>query len=286
MSIHEIRRVVRTACGLAYDYPVSMAASLLQREPFSDLQAYCMFIGYPRSGHSLIGALLDAHPDAVVAHELGVLKYVRAGFSRRQIFFLLMRRSRRFAKSGRHRGGYYYNVPGQWQGDVRTLRIIGDKKAGGATLRWREKPSLLDRLRRTVRVPVKCLHVVRNPYDNITTLYLRGAESGIYRQLDQAIDAYFTLCETVQRIKAVFDAHDMCEFRHEEFIGDPSSILRRVCRFLDISPDPSYIDACTQVVFTNPSRSRDKIEWTATQVDRVRREIDRYPFLAGYTYDD
>ncbi len=36
-------------------------------QELSDLHAFCMFIGYPKSGHSLVGSLLDAHPDMVIA---------------------------------------------------------------------------------------------------------------------------------------------------------------------------------------------------------------------------
>ena len=46
---------------------------------FEKLQAYCMFIGYPRSGHSLVGSLLDAHPNIIIAHELNALQFVVAG---------------------------------------------------------------------------------------------------------------------------------------------------------------------------------------------------------------
>lgn len=49
-------------------------------ELFGDLETYCMFIGYPRSGHSLIGFLLDAHPSMIIAHELHVLKHINAGY--------------------------------------------------------------------------------------------------------------------------------------------------------------------------------------------------------------
>jgi hypothetical protein len=39
-----------------------------------------MFIGYLRSGHSLIASLLDAHPNAIATHELDALKFVGARF--------------------------------------------------------------------------------------------------------------------------------------------------------------------------------------------------------------
>jgi hypothetical protein len=53
---------------------------------FDDVGTYCMFIGCPRSGHTLIGAILDAHPNVVIAHELDALKYIRYGFGRLQLF--------------------------------------------------------------------------------------------------------------------------------------------------------------------------------------------------------
>jgi hypothetical protein len=39
-----------------------------------------MFIGYLRSGHSLIASLLDAHPNPIATHELDALKFVGARF--------------------------------------------------------------------------------------------------------------------------------------------------------------------------------------------------------------
>jgi hypothetical protein len=48
----------------------------LQAIGLGQLRAFCLFIGYPRSGHRLIGALLDAHPDVAIAHEILSGSYV------------------------------------------------------------------------------------------------------------------------------------------------------------------------------------------------------------------
>ena len=40
-----------------------------------------MFVGQSRSGHSLVGSLIDAHPEAVVAHEIHALKHLLQGRS-------------------------------------------------------------------------------------------------------------------------------------------------------------------------------------------------------------
>jgi hypothetical protein len=54
----------------------------------------------PRSGHSLIDSLLDAHPNAIVARELDASKFVGAGFGKHQIYELLIGNLRRFAQRG------------------------------------------------------------------------------------------------------------------------------------------------------------------------------------------
>src|SRR5258705_7348224 len=98
------------------------------RDLFTGIRTYCMFLGYPRSGHSLVGSLLDAHPDVIIAHELDVLKYVHAGFSRDQIFYLLLENSKRLAARGRGYSGYSYQVPRHWQGRVARLPLHRGEK--------------------------------------------------------------------------------------------------------------------------------------------------------------
>ena len=67
---------------------------------FSGVSTYCMFIGLPRSGHTLVGVLLNAHKNAVIAHELNALKFIKRGFSKNQLFYLLLYRDGLFRKAG------------------------------------------------------------------------------------------------------------------------------------------------------------------------------------------
>jgi hypothetical protein len=251
-------------------------------EAFSDIAAYCMFIGYPRSGHSLVGALLDAHPQMVIAHEADILKYLQVGFGRRQIFALLVGRSRDFVDSGSEWSGYSYKVPNQWNGRFEKLRIIGDKKGGSSTRRLTSHPELLDRLRRTLKVQVKLLHVVRNPYDNIGTICRRRRD----HDLDACIEFYVSLCETNARIRKQVEPGDVVDVRLESVIADPRGSLNGLCRFLGVEAAPDYVDACSSIVFSSPHQSRRDVKWTDAQIDRVKANIDRFGFLHGYRYDD
>ncbi|MGR3319837.1 MAG: hypothetical protein ACUZ8O_15330 [Candidatus Anammoxibacter sp.] len=119
----KIVKVGMAALDMIGLYLPSIYGGFKNRKLFKTIETYCMFIGYPRSGHSLIGALLDAHPNMIIAHELGALKYIYARFSKKQIFCLVLNKSQKFAETGRKLKSYSYVVPDQWHGRFSELRI-------------------------------------------------------------------------------------------------------------------------------------------------------------------
>ena len=100
-----------------------------------------MFIGYSRSSHSLVGAILDAHPQIIIPHEYHVLgnwqKYrsLRAlskTLPKYQLFLDLHQLSTEQAMFGRRSSAwvtrrnrsYSYNIPGLWQGGYeKTIKV-------------------------------------------------------------------------------------------------------------------------------------------------------------------
>lgn len=259
-------------------------------EPFDEVETYCMFIGYPKSGHSLFGSLLDAHPEAIVAHELDALRYLEAGFGRRQLYQMISENSKRYAGSGRNWNVYSYKVPGQWQGQYTKLRVIGDKKGGISTLRLDADPDLPKKLKNTVGVPVKYVHVIRNPYDNISTMLRDGIVNwnmgARTRGLRYSIEDYFFRAEAARDFKERTDPADVFDVRHEEIVADPARCLRELCGFLGLSAPEGYLEGCASVVFESPSKSRHKVEWDEESVRVVRSRIEEFDFLRGYSYDE
>jgi hypothetical protein len=257
----------------------SLLGGLAYHRSFRDLETFCMFIGYPRSGHTLIGSLLDAHPNAVIADELNALRFVEAGFCKKQLFYLLLRNARRAAAAGRERTGYHYRVPGQWQGRFERLRVIGDKMGGSTALRLKARPSLLESLPSLLQVQTKYIHVLRNPYDVISTLHLRQRTP-----LLQAVDHFFQRCEAVAYIKERVPEH-VIELRHEAFIADPEAALRNLCSFIGLGGDDVYYDACASIVFRSPHQSRREIDWPSGLIETIARKSSPFHFLDGYSYD-
>jgi hypothetical protein len=46
------------------------APVVVETPDFSNVRTFILFVGYPRSGHSLIGSIMDAHPNVIIAHEV------------------------------------------------------------------------------------------------------------------------------------------------------------------------------------------------------------------------
>ena len=272
---------------VGWKYVATTRQSRQSADLFKNVETYCMFLGYPRSGHSIIGALLDAHPNAIIAHELADLKYIRAGFDRLRLFKLLLQNSQTRAHRKRESGDYFYGVPDQWQGRFTKIKVIGDKHGGGAAWRIMAWPSILERLQQKVQVPVKIVHVFRNPFDNITTMATRAAEAeNIPLDLRLQIDRYFSLCETVMTIKKDYQKLAMIEIKQEEFIEDSFRTLNQLCKFLKLDPSDEYLKACAGIVYKSPHKSRHKVEWPKDLRKKVESRMTKFPYLKEYRFDD
>jgi hypothetical protein len=253
------------------------------RHDFDAVRAFVIFVGQPRTGHSLVGALLDAHQHALIAHELDVLKYVAAGFDRRRLYALLVGAERRRVAAGHVSStGYRYAVDGQWQGGYDGLQVIGDKKGGRSTIRLGQDIGLLGRLRATVGVDVHVVQVVRNPYDTIATMHRRAPK----RPLADVVELFFAIADTTDEVRARVDPSRFHEMHHDELIADPQRELNGLCEFVGLTAPAGYLDACSAIVRDAPHRSRDEIAWPPGLVDHIAARSAGHSSLARYGFDE
>lgn len=267
--------------GKKLAYLTSLYEGFRDQNLFRNVETYCMFIGYPRSGHSLVGSLLDAHPNVVIAHELDALGFLESGFGRNQICSLILKNDQNFTQSGREWTDYKYVVPNQYQGSFEKLLVIGDKKGRVSTERVARNRELLEKLRSTLKMKVRIVHVMRNPFDNISTIYKRSKIS-----LSEAIERYFFLCQGVIDIKAMVDETEIIDMRHEMFVENPQREMTQLINFLNISYTNEYIQDCTSVVKESPHKSRQDVDWTNDLIQQVELKMKNYAFLKGYQFDN
>ncbi len=235
------------------------------------------FVGYSRSGHSLVGSLLDAHPDAVIAHEVHAFKHLARGVPFDRVVRALQQNARIFQIMGRNYTGYDYAIPDQWQGTARHLTVVGDKKGNGTARLLRCDPGALARIRARIPVPIHFIHVIRNPYDNIATKALRTG-----RSLDRAAAVYFANAREIGTLKARGDVavHDL---HLDRIIAEPRGELTRLLDALGLDTEvPGYLDACAEILFSAPNRTRDRVVWPAPLVAHIERELAARPFTRPY----
>jgi len=263
----------------------------MKRGQFSHIENFCMFIGYPRSGHSLIAALLDAHPEVVMGMEWGVFPHLKMGYRENQIFYSLVRNSRLFReKEDNTWTGYSYKVAGHWQGRYQQIRVIGDKLGGRTSLLIQEDPSVIERLKKSLGYPVKWIHVIRNPFDIITTMTRRRLEkqnawtkNADPEELIPSISAYF------KRVDAVIcfrqnNHPDIIDVYHEDFIACPEKELQRLIEFLGLEASSDYLASCASIVYEKPHPSRQLIRWPPELIHQVEEKLEQYEFLKRYHF--
>lgn len=252
---------------------------------FEDVETCCIFIGHTKSGSSMLGSLLDAHPNVMIADGVDALQYVSAGFSRDQLYHLLLKGSRREAMKGRvtarRVAPYSFLVPGQWQGRYRRLQVIGDTTSETATRRFSREPDLLHGLQSMIGEDrAKFIQVVRNPYDPISYMMVRGK-----RTVENAIERYFAVCEMLAELRKHLNSSELLTVRYEDVIRQPEANLTGVCRFLGIEASDDYLKACADILFKSPDQSRHMVEWGSKWIGQVESRIERFGFLEGYSFE-
>jgi hypothetical protein len=293
---HLRKRLIVPVRKLAF-HAIAPISARRYREDFASVETFCVFLGEGRSGSSILGALLDAHEDAVIAHELNVLERLETDVSRDRIFLEILDNSAKEARRGREATGYAYGVPNQWQGRFRRLRVIGDKKAGGSSKILSVDPDRIQALADRVGVELRGIHCLRNPFDNITTIASRrrGAiesrrEDFEFRpedievrreDIECAIAGYFETTRTIEALKR-HCGDRILDLRHEDFVAEPKGGLREMCTFLGLRTSAEYLEDCAKIVYTNPNRSRDGFDWPRDLISTVETQMREFDFLAGY----
>ena len=255
---------------------------------FDSVNTFCMFIGYPRSGHTLYGALLDAHKNCVISHELNVLQLMKKGRSKKNIYQAILQNSIITASGGRKNEGYAYRVEGQWQGKFEKILVIGDKQGGRSSRMLAEEPDLLDSLQKRITPKIKLLHVYRNPFDNLSSRSkggkLQKKDAG-FETLKSDMEKHFVQATINDKIRKE-GRFEVLDIKHEDFIADPKTGLKNICRFLELEASNDYLEACSNIVFQKPHKTRHDIKWTEDLIKEVENRIAIYDFLKDYTFND
>jgi hypothetical protein len=244
---------------------------------FPNLKHFLLVIGSGRSGSTLIGAILDAHPRAKIANETTASTIFWRDLSGEAILREISENADLRRQRGRLSEGYDYSIERLAPQAESDVAIAGDKVWNPATLLLHGDARLLDRLETVLGVPVKMIHAIRNPFDVIATMHARSGAS-----LADRARWYFMFSEAVAALHARVDPSRFIDCWHEELLEDPAKEIERLTTFLKLDCPRSYVDAAARRMFREPKTTRTNVEWDAGIEQRIRQRMLEFPFLRRY----
>ena len=112
---------------------------MIDDSQLDQVHSFVIFVGHAHSGHSIIGALLDAHPEVAISNEMNVPKLILDHDLNEETLQKLVL-SHTLNHSLWVNTGYKYHVENAYQGKTRFPKVLGDKKGGGSTRIIRNNP--------------------------------------------------------------------------------------------------------------------------------------------------
>ena len=244
------------------------------------MKHFVLVIGNSRSGSTLLGSILDAHPNALVAHETRGSSNFWRNLDRRQILDEIAENSQRNRETGRMSEGYQYLIDPAAKDPSRTY-VIGDKVWNPATLLLHGDFALLPRLEGILGVPIKIIHAIRNPFDVIATMHARSKAP-----IPDRTRWYFMHCEAALAIREKWEPTRYLDFHHESLFADPAMAIAQLCKFLELPPDEAHIQACKRLLFSEPKKTRMNLAWTESHLRQILARMRDYDFLEQYAGED
>lgn len=153
-------------------------------------------------------------------------------------------------------------------------------------------------LQDVVGVPLREIHVVRNPYDMIATVALYQASGNPKnKKVKSSVDNpfrnsyYITLAAdivlnkalAVEGIKRDYKLH-LLEIHLEDLIRDTRSIIIQLCKFIGVQCTEEYVRSCQDKVYRHAFRSRELVVWPRLVLKKVERAIKEITFFNRYSF--
>lgn len=287
----------------------------------SRVEKTCFFIGNGRSGSTLAGAMLNAHPQMLFAFESYAFKRM-AGQSRCRRLHLwggTLRLAGRQAAEELHNTGYDYTIPGARRAAPAFPRVVGDKHAAPVSELFRKLGPKKLAAQALEGRPMCFVHMMRNPYDVITTMHRwHGPDHGRFKddfswrtpglgipdgdadpmrdlleyakrelrdgnRLPYLACHFFARAEGVWLLKTQGEPSSVIDVHYARLADAPRTELSRIAERLGVDRNEAWLRACER--FAKPvSRTRTKLAhlWTEDLRKLTDEQISRFNFLQGY----
>ena len=152
-----------------------------------------------------------------------------------------------------------------------------------------------------MRVPIKVLQIVRNPFDMIATTALFRACKGAgfplvkynatvakkysnHTVLKRATDLVLQGAKAISKMIPDLGLSPL-EIHCNDLITHPTETISDLCRFLDLECTPDFVQMCANKIFKNISISRHLVEWNPDTLPSLINRIKTFSFFSRYSFD-
>ena len=236
-----------------------------------------MFAGYPRSGHTLVASILNAHPNVICSNQQFVLTNGASGLDS-----ILSK-----IEMGTHRTQWNPNAYVE-PCEKQDVYLVGDKTGHRTVEHLLSIPEDLEKFKKIIPWPIKWIHVVRNPYDNLATWTKKNFESRKYanknsyeREFNIAFQKYKALNEKINELKKT---ENVLSMNHEKVIRSIDKSLNELCTFLEIEKYDDWRARVIKAKWKKPRITRKHIKWHPDMRAKTAKLIRKYHWFNGYAF--
>lgn len=250
-------------------------------QQFDNIQTFSFFLAPSRSGHSVMGHLLSAHPEVMFSDELDALMWFDEGFRADQVYAVIKYQNFRFEKRGRRKSGYRYKIPNSQQYVWEQYpKVIGDCKGRQSSLRIAKDPSFVDRLRQAVGVPLRVFVQGRHPYEIVASEMRRRQWS-----LRVAVDNLIEEIESIETAAQQLQSEERIVLYHEDLLRSPEDTFRTMFTFLGVEPTPEIVQTCADHTWRKSTYATARYLKRNQHVDRLDEAIRASSVYSRYLED-
>jgi Sulfotransferase domain len=239
---------------------------------------FALVVGNARSGTTIVGSILDAHPRIICANETRASNAHWTNLSAQEIVDEIISNVEMNHVNQRQSSGYSYKIETA-EKSFENIDVIADKIWNPTLLLLHGDRSLLTNLAQIIGCRILLVHCVRNPFDVIATMHQRSGAD-----LSDRCRWYFVHCEAAQALSEREDV-EMITVYHEELLRNSQIEIERLYRFLGQETGLDIFSNVRRVLFPEARRTGQMVKWPSPVVDEIRSQMARFAFLQRYELD-
>lgn len=244
------------------------------------------FFGSPRTGSTLLGQILNYHPECLIASEFRFLqRLIEKREPEDKLRSELAETAFRHFNNDLTHDGDYKKTLSQYQSkwkdfsDLATnerfskkeIKILGDKKAGGnAKVYELHKDGVVHYIESK---SAKIIHLIRNPYDASLSLI----KSHGFENEKVALEYVLNTTSLATEIESKFQNESFYTLFYEDLQKEPQAELAKLCRFLGVNVDDYWLELISSRIESKASNNSIP-DWCKQEIEsaNLNHVFERY----------